>query len=34
MKVTKAGKAPGVDGVRAKMLKEGGVNAVEWLVRI
>ena len=31
---TKAGKAPGVDGVRAEMLKEGGVTVLEWLVRL
>ena len=29
LKETKVGKAPGVDGVRAEMLKEGGVAAVE-----
>ena len=34
LKATKAGKAPGVDGVRAGMLKEGGASAVEWLVRM
>ena len=34
LKDTKAGKAPGVDGVRAEMLKEGGVSAVEWLMRM
>ena len=34
LKDTKAGKAPGVDGVRAEMLKEGGVPVVEWLVRM
>ena len=34
LKETKVGKAPGVDGVRAEMLKEGGVNVVEWLVRV
>ena len=31
---TKGGKAAGMDGVRAEMLKEGGVTALEWLVRI
>ena len=31
---TKAGKAPGMDGVRAEMLKEGGVTVLEWLVRV
>ena len=30
---TKEGKAPGMDGVRV-MLKEGGVTALEWLVRV
>ena len=34
LKETKVGKAPGVDGVRAEMLKEGGVTVVEWLVRV
>ena len=34
LKETKAGRAPGVDGVRAEMLKEGGVAAVEWMVRL
>ena len=34
LKETKAGKAPGVDGVKAEMLKEGGVTAVRWLVRL
>ena len=34
LKETKAGKAPGMDGVRAEMLLEGGVTVVEWLVRI
>ena len=28
---TKGGKATGMDGVRAKMLKEVGVTAMEWL---
>ena len=31
---TKGGKLPGMDGVRAEMLKEGGVTALEWLVRV
>ena len=31
---TKGGKAPGMDGVRMKMLKEGGVTVLEWLVRL
>ena len=31
---TKDGKAPGMDGVRAEMLKEGGVTVLEWLVRV
>ena len=31
---TKVGKAPGMDGVRAEMLKEGGVTVVEWLVSV
>ena len=31
---TKTGKAPGMDGVRVEMLKEGGVTVVEWLVRV
>ena len=26
----KGGKAPGVDGVRVEMLKEGGVTVLEW----
>ena len=34
LKETKSGKAPGVDGVHAEMLKEGGVTVVEWLVRL
>ena len=34
LKATKAGKAPGVDGVRAEMMKEGGASAVEWMVRM
>ena len=31
---TKGGKAPGMDGVRVEMLKEGGVTALEWLVGV
>ena len=31
---TKGGKAPGTDGVRVEMLKEGGVTVLEWLVRV
>ena len=31
---TKGGKAPGMDGVRVEMLKEGGVTVLEWLVRV
>ena len=31
---TKGGKAPGMDGVRVEMLKEGGVIALEWLVSV
>ena len=31
---TKGGKAPGMDGVRVEMLKEQGVTALEWLVRV
>ena len=34
LKEMKVGKAPGVDGVRAEMLKEGGVTVVEWLLRV
>ena len=34
LKDTKAGKAPGVDGVRAEMMKEGGATVLEWLVRL
>ena len=34
LKETKTGKAPGVDGISAEMLKEGGVTVVEWLVRV
>ena len=28
------GKAPGMDGVRVEMLKEGGATVLEWLVRV
>ena len=31
---TKGGEAPGMDGVRVEMLKEGGVTVLEWLVRV
>ena len=31
---TKGGKAPGMDGVRVEMLKEGGVTVMKWLVRL
>ena len=31
---TKGGKAPGMDGVRAEMLKKEGVTALEWLARV
>ena len=31
---TKGGKAPGMDGVRVEILKEGGVTVLEWLVRL
>ena len=31
---TKGGKAPGIDGVRVEMLKEGGVTVLGWLVRL
>ena len=31
---TKGGKAPGMDGVRVEMLKEGGVTVLEWLGRL
>ena len=31
---TKRGKAPGMDGARVKMLKEGGVTILEWLVSV
>ena len=31
---TKGSKAPGMDGVRVEMLKEGGVTVLEWLVRL
>ena len=31
---TKGGEAPGMDGVRVEMLKEGGVTILEWLVRL
>lgn len=31
---TRVGKASGMDGVKAEMLKEGGVTVLEWLVRL
>ena len=31
---TKTGKASGMDGVKAEMLKKGGVTVLEWLVRL
>ena len=31
---TKTGKAPGLDGCRAEMLKKGGKSMLEWLVRL
>ena len=34
MNETKGGKAPGMDGMRVEMLKEGGVTVLEWLVRL
>lgn len=34
LKKTKAGKSPVVDGVKAEMLKGGGVTLVEWLVQL
>ena len=30
----KGGKVPGMDGVRVKMLKEGCVTVLEWLMRV
>ena len=30
----KGGKAPGLDGVRVEMLREGGLTVLEWLVRV
>ena len=30
----KGGKAPGMDGVKTEMLKEGGVTVLEWLARL
>ena len=30
----KGGKAPGMDGVRVEMSKEGGVTVLEWLVTL
>ena len=34
MNETKGDKAPGTDGVRVEMSKEGGVTVLEWLVRL
>ena len=34
LKETKVGKAAGMDGVRADILKKGGVTVLEWLVRL
>ena len=34
VKVMKAGKAPGLDGIATECLKKGGVTIVEWLVRL
>ena len=34
LKETKVGKAAGTDGVRAEMLKKGGITVVEWIVRL
>ena len=34
VEVTKAGKAPGLDGVPTECLEKGGVTVVEWLVRL
>ena len=34
LRETKVGKAAGMDGVRAEMLKKGGVTVLEWLVRL
>ena len=31
---TNGGKAPGIDGVRVEILKEGGVTALEWLASV
>ena len=31
---TKGIKAPGMDGVRVEMLKEGDVTVLEWLVSV
>ena len=34
LKETTTGKTPGVDGIHAEMLKEGGVTIAEWLVSL
>ena len=34
LKETNAGKAAGMDGVRAEMLKKGGTTVIKWLVRL
>ena len=34
LRETKVGRAPRVDGVKAEILKEGGVIVMEWLVRL
>ena len=34
MNETKVGKAPGMDGVKVEILKEGGMTVLEWLVRL
>ena len=31
---TRGVKAPGMDGVRVEMSKEGGATVLEWLVRV
>ena len=34
LRETRVGKAPGMDGVKAEMIKEGGTAVIEWLIRI
>ena len=34
MNEMKGGKAPGMDGVRVEMLKEGSVTVFEWLLSV